>query len=93
MYRAVGSSIIFDVLWTFISFGHGNWDSGRNRLADHPLAEGLPLPGRDSAIDSVDDFFRIRLICALLDTCGACFDRGAQKRKLDLFLVVLQVRR
>ena len=60
-------------------------------LADHPPAEGLPLPGRDSPIDSVDDFFRIRLVCALLDTCGSCFDRGAQKRKLDLFLVVLQV--
>lgn len=60
--------------------------------ADFGLAEGLPLPGRDSPIDSVDDFFRIRLVCTLLDTCGACFDRGSQKRRLDHFLVVFQVR-
>lgn len=38
-----------------------------------------------------DDFFRIRLVCVLLDTCGMCFDRGSQKRKLDNFLVFFQV--
>jgi hypothetical protein len=53
--------------------------------------DGLPVPGRDSPIDAVDDFFRIRLVCTLLDTCGACFDRGSQKRKLDHFLVIFQV--
>ena len=50
------------------------------------------MPGRDSPIDSVDDFFRIRLVCTLLDACGACFDRGSQRRKLDNFLVLFQVR-
>jgi len=38
-----------------------------------------------------DDFFRLRLVCVLLDTCGMCFDRGSQKRKLDNFLVFFQV--
>jgi regulator of nonsense transcripts 2 len=38
-----------------------------------------------------DDFFRIRLVCVLLDTCGMCFDRGTQKRKLDNFLVFFEV--
>ena len=38
-----------------------------------------------------DDFFRLRLICVLLDTCGMCFDRGSQKRKLDNWLVFFQV--
>lgn len=56
------------------------------------LAEGLPLPGRASEIDAADDFFRIRLVCTLLDTCGACFDRGSNKKKLDQFLTVFQVR-
>lgn len=38
-----------------------------------------------------NDFFRIRLICVLLDTVGMCFDKGTQKRKLDNFLVFFQV--
>jgi hypothetical protein len=53
-------------------------------------AEGLPIPGRSSEIDAADDFFRIRLACTLLDTCGACFDRGSNKKKLDQFLTVFQ---
>jgi hypothetical protein len=38
-----------------------------------------------------DDFFRIRLVCTLLDTCGMCFDRGTAKKKLDFFLTFFQV--
>ena len=38
-----------------------------------------------------DDFFRVRLVCVLLDTCGMCFDRGSQKRKLDNYLNFFQV--
>jgi regulator of nonsense transcripts 2 len=38
-----------------------------------------------------DDFFRIRLVCVLLDACGMCFDRGSQKKKLDNFLTFFQV--
>lgn len=44
------------------------------------------------AIDAPDDYFRVRLVCTLLDTCGACFDRGALKKKLDSFLAFFQVR-
>jgi hypothetical protein len=54
---------------------------------------GLPVPGRSSPIDAADDFFRIRLVCALLDTCGACFDKGSTRKKLDQFLVIFQVTR
>lgn len=39
-----------------------------------------------------NDFFRVRLVCVLLDTVGMCFDRGTQKRKLDNFLVFFQVK-
>lgn len=49
------------------------------------------MPGRDSPIDSVDDFFRVRLVCTLLQTFGLCFNKGSQKRKLDHFLVIFQV--
>ncbi|TXT09089.1 hypothetical protein VHUM_02563 [Vanrija humicola] len=76
MYRVVNSSVVFDVLWSLLSFGH---------------AEGLPVPGRDSPIDSVSDFFRVRLACAILDTCGICFAKGSLRRKLDQYLVVLQL--
>ena len=76
MYRVVNAAVIFDVLWSLIAFGHG---------------DGLPVPGRDSPIDAVDDYFRVRLVCTMLDTCGSCFDRGSQKRKLDHFLVIFQL--
>ncbi|KAK8844121.1 hypothetical protein IAR55_006915 [Kwoniella newhampshirensis] len=76
MYRVMNASVVFEVLWSLITFGH---------------AEPMPFPGRDSPIDAVDDLFRVRLACTLLDTCGACFDKGSQARKLDHFLVVLQL--
>lgn len=54
-------------------------------------AKGHPLPQFPCPIDMPDDFFRLRLVCVLLDTCGMCFDRGSQKRKLDNWLVFFQV--
>ncbi|KAJ9107589.1 hypothetical protein QFC21_001048 [Naganishia friedmannii] len=75
MYRVVSTPVVFDTLWSLITFGH---------------PEGLPLPGRSSMIDAADDYFRVRLVCTLLDTCGACFDRGSNKKKLDQFLIVFQ---
>lgn len=38
-----------------------------------------------------DDFFRIRLVCTMLDFCGGYFDRGSAKKKLDFFLTFFQV--
>lgn len=76
IYRLIGSSIIFDTLWTLVTFGH---------------PEGRPLPGQPCPIDMPDDFFRVRLVCVLLDTCGMCFDRGTQQKKLDNFLTFFQL--
>lgn len=56
------------------------------------VAEGHPLPMFPCPVDMPDDFFRVRLVCVLLDTCGMCFDRGSQKKKLDNFLTFFQVR-
>lgn len=36
------------------------------------------------------DFFRVKLACVLLETCGHYFDRGAVKQKLDRFLLFFQ---
>lgn len=71
IYRLVNSAIIFDTLWTLVTFGH---------------PEGRPVPTQLVPIDMPDDCFRVRLVCVLLDTCGMCFDRSAQKKKLDNFL-------
>ena len=60
--------------------------------ADRIAAEGRPLPRQPCPLDMPDDFFRIRLVCVLLDTCGMCFDRGTQRKKLDNFLTFFQVR-
>ena len=52
---------------------------------------GRPAPNRINHLDAPNDFFRIRLCCTLLDTCGMCFDRGSSMKRLDDFLVFFQV--
>jgi regulator of nonsense transcripts 2 len=67
--------------------------SFRSRLSCRNVyaADGRPTPGQTSPVDAPDDFFRIRLVCVLLDAVGMCFDRGSLKRKLDDYLVFFQV--
>ncbi|KAL2000399.1 hypothetical protein VTN02DRAFT_3179 [Thermoascus thermophilus] len=74
-YKMVDSPIIFDTLYRIVTFGHEG---------------GTPVPGKINPLDMPDDFFRIRLVCTLLDTCGVCFDRGSAKKKLDFFLTFFQ---
>ncbi|KAJ3127315.1 hypothetical protein HK098_006494 [Nowakowskiella sp. JEL0407] len=75
-YRMVDSNIIFENLYLILRFGHEN---------------GVPIPGTTNSFDACYDFFRVRLCCTLLDTCGQYFDRGASGKKLDQFLVYLQL--
>ncbi|KAF8249872.1 ARM repeat-containing protein [Wilcoxina mikolae CBS 423.85] len=74
-YKMVDSPVIFDALYRIVTFGHES---------------GMPKPGVYCHLDPPDDFFRIRLVCTLLDVCGGCFDRGSAKKKLDFFLAFLQ---
>ncbi|KAL4865624.1 hypothetical protein BDV12DRAFT_174244 [Aspergillus spectabilis] len=74
-YKMIDSPVIFDTLYRIVTFGHEN---------------GTPMPGKINVLDLPDDFFRIRLTCTLLDTCGHCFDRGSAKKKLDFFLKFFQ---
>ncbi|KAI9825997.1 MAG: hypothetical protein M1819_007452 [Sarea resinae] len=74
-YKVIDSPVIFDTLYRIVTFGHEG---------------GTPIPGRFNPLDMPDDFFRIRLVCTILDTCGVCFDRGAAKKKLDFFLTFFQ---
>ncbi|CAG8467472.1 12964_t:CDS:10 [Funneliformis caledonium] len=75
-YRMVDSPVIFDTLYSIVTLGH---------------EFGRPAPNRINYLDASNDFFRIRLCCTLLDTCGICFDRGVSKKRLDDFLVFFQM--
>ncbi|KAL3469959.1 armadillo-type protein [Aspergillus californicus] len=74
-YKMIDSPVVFDTLYRIVTFGHEG---------------GTPMSGKINMMDLPDDFFRIRLICTLLDTCGHCFDRGSAKKKLDFFLKFFQ---
>lgn len=74
-YKMVDSSVIFDTLYRIVSFGHLN---------------GTPSPDQINPLDMPDDYFRIRLVCALIETCGIYFDRGIARKKLDFFLTFFQ---
>ena len=74
-YKMVDSTVIFDTMYRIVTFGHEG---------------GTPAPGKINPLDMPDDFFRIRLVCTVLDTCGICFDRGSSRKKLDFFLTFFQ---
>ncbi|XP_066260334.1 regulator of nonsense transcripts 2 [Euwallacea similis] len=48
-------------------------------------------PNEPSSLDPPSHLFRIRLACVLLETCGTYFSSGSSKRKLDYYLVFLQM--
>ncbi|KAG9231221.1 armadillo-type protein [Amylocarpus encephaloides] len=73
-YRMVDHPVIFDMMYRIMTFGHG----------------GPPVPGRVNPFDMPDDFFRIRLVANILETCGIFFNRGAAGKKLDYFLSFFQ---
>jgi regulator of nonsense transcripts 2 len=75
IYRLVDSPLIFDTLYKLLNYG---WEGGYAR------------PGGYNPLDLPDDYFRIRLVCNLLETCGMYYDKGAAKKKLDFFLTYLQ---
>lgn len=74
-YKMIDSTVVFDTLYRLVTFGHEG---------------GTPQPGNFTPFDPPDEFFRIRLVCTILDTCGICFDRGSSKKKLDFFLTFFQ---
>jgi regulator of nonsense transcripts 2 len=75
-FRVIETAAIFDTLYLIITFGYEG---------------GRPKRGIVNPLDSPSDFFRVHLVCALLDACGDCFDRGSARKKLDQFLALFQV--
>lgn len=45
---------------------------------------------RANRADPPDNFVRVRMVCALLQACGACFATGVLRKRLDAFLVAFQ---
>lgn len=74
-YRLVDSPLIFDTLYKILNYAHEG---------------GYAQPGRLCGLDLPDDYFRIRLVAALLETCGIYFEKGSLRKKLDFFLAFLQ---
>ncbi|CAL8462985.1 g2519 [Coccomyxa elongata] len=54
------------------------------------LAFGHDSPETAAALDPPTSFFRVRLVCMLLGTCGGYFHKGSAARKLDRFLAFFQ---
>lgn len=96
----ITAGVLFHHLWSFVTFGHyvpppSAQTSGQNAL---PLAAGTiaaaPLPGYNysmyhaTPLDRADDYFRIRLVCHLINTTAVegCFERNAGKRQMLAFL-------
>lgn len=75
IYRLVDSPLVFDTLYRILNYGYPN---------------GYARPGDVNPLDLPDDYFRIRLVCNLLETCGMYYDKGAAKKKLDFFLTYFQ---
>ena len=73
-FRVAPSELIFSTLYSLISFGHTGGKPGKSGCA----------------LDPPDDYFRIRLICELLDTCGQYYGRGSLKKALDNYFVFFE---
>ncbi|KAJ2852601.1 mRNA decay protein [Coemansia brasiliensis] len=57
IFNVVSVSEVVALVQLFISYGYGH-------------NERLPTPGRSCELDAASDYFRVRLICTLLSTCG-----------------------
>ena len=75
MYKMVDHTLIIDTMYRIVSYGH---------------EQGTPKPGYINPLDLPDDYFRTRLICNLLETCGQFFEKPQAKKKLDFFLTFFQ---
>eukprot|EP00123_Amoebidium_parasiticum_P016187 comp23320_c0_seq2/m.38380 comp23320_c0_seq2/g.38380 ORF comp23320_c0_seq2/g.38380 comp23320_c0_seq2/m.38380 type:complete len:1223 (-) comp23320_c0_seq2:468-4136(-) len=73
-YRLFEGALLFETLYSLIFFSHDLSHEGPSF----------------SALDQLDDYFRIRLVCTLLESCGQYFDHGSSKKKMDCFLIFFQ---
>lgn len=78
-YRLSDSSLVFKILYSFITYGVYYPDPSQNLTQMHL-----------SHLDPPDNLFRLKLICDLLDTCGHYMNSSMEKKKLDCYLLFFQ---
>ena len=71
--------MVFKVLYSLLTYGTESNDAAAMAAGYNPL-------------DQPEDMLRLRLVCTILDTCGAYFVSGSSKTKLRYFLAYFQVR-
>ncbi|KAJ1992241.1 mRNA decay protein [Coemansia spiralis] len=78
IYKIVDSKEVFELLYFMLRYGH---------------SEPHPVPGRTCDADMSNDYFRIRLVCTLLSTCGQYISsRSAEDhRELEKYATYLQM--
>ena len=85
-YNLVNSALVFDVLYSFLNFGHSLPPSKESAL-------GI-APKHDPRVPYVHDgpchLARVQQICEILQVVGIYFGKGPAKQKLDRFLVFFQ---
>ncbi|KAJ1657487.1 mRNA decay protein [Dispira simplex] len=74
--KIVSIDVVFDTLYTILTLGY---------------PDPHFYPGRYSPLDLPHDFFRVRLCCCLLDTCGVYFTTPQAQSKIGLFLLTLEL--
>ena len=93
-YTAVSSTLIFDLLYHIINFGHavvdGTGETGSASVTASGRAKVKFDPRVPSEIDPPTDLFRSQLVCELLNTCGQYYVRGQAKERLNRFLMYFQ---
>ncbi|KAJ2703675.1 mRNA decay protein [Coemansia sp. IMI 209128] len=76
IYKFVDTKEVMDLLYLLLSFGH---------------TTTYPVPGRSCEHDLSGDFFRIRLACTILSTCGQYIRRAEDRLTLERYGVYLQL--
>ncbi|KAJ2493855.1 mRNA decay protein [Coemansia sp. RSA 2050] len=76
IYKFVDTKEVMDLLYLLLSFGH---------------TTQYPVPGRSCEHDLSGDFFRIRLACTILSTCGQYIRRAEDRLALERYGVYLQL--
>lgn len=98
----VDERIVYNILYQFITLGHesGDLNQGKGRvISSENTTDSDPNPNEPSKIakngtftgapDPAGDFFRIRLACSLLESCGRVL-AVANRRKLEVFWLFLE---
>jgi regulator of nonsense transcripts 2 len=71
--RMISDHVVFEILYSLVFFAHAN---GKPVLDENPVC----------LLDPPNDYFRVRLICGLLESCG----KSLNPTRLDHFLAFFQ---